>query len=64
MGDQLLDVVGWIADAADTGVEAEVLLHGQDVGGVELRADAQAGAGGGAVGEDGEVGDGDAGVEG
>ena len=64
VGDELLDVVGRVGDAADLGVESEVFLHGEDVGGVELGADAQAGAGGGAVGEDGEVRDSDAGEEG
>lgn len=47
--DDLADVVLHVGDAADAGVEAEVLFDGHLVDGVELGADAEVGARGGAV---------------
>ena len=48
--DELFDVVGWVFDAADLRVEFEMLVDCEDVGGVELRADAEARACFGSVG--------------
>lgn len=39
--DDFFDVVGWVGDAADAGVEIEVLGHGEEICGVELGADSE-----------------------
>lgn len=53
--DDFADIVFDILNASDAGIEAQMLEHGHLVAGVDLRADAEGVAGGGAVFADRDI---------